>query len=261
MPNAFAECFLDQADGYLKTQDFGGAARCVDEALAIEPENLRALSYGAAIIAASDGQKDMAMKLIQKALKLGPDTPMVISNAAHVFMRYGQPQRAGRLWERLDKLQPHSAGTLWNLAMYHYTQDDAEAAERYFRKVMELAPEKPSAAVLKKPLLCIAKARVSSHKTSVNPAIIFWRCIMIPLTALNRFMPNMQHGAAPWRRPFPAPTDTATTVRRTGACGSVMFPPIFTTMSSGIISCRFCVSTTIRSLRFIATPIGGKRMR
>jgi len=143
MPNALAERLLDQADGQLKTRNYASAAVLVDQALDVEPQNLRALSYGAAIIAANGGQKDVALKLIQKALKLGPDVPLVISNAADVFMRYGQMHRACRFWERLHKLQPHSVSTLWNLAIYHFDQGDAEAAEKYLRKVMELEPGKP----------------------------------------------------------------------------------------------------------------------
>jgi protein O-GlcNAc transferase len=143
MPNAFAECLLDEADGHLKTHNYKGAALLIDQALAIEPENLRALSNGATVIAVNGGRKDTALNLIKKALKLGPDMPIVISNAAHIFMRYGQQQRACRLWEQLNELQPHSIDALWNLGTYYLTQDDVEAAEKCFREVMKLAPLKP----------------------------------------------------------------------------------------------------------------------
>ncbi len=142
MPNAFAEGLLDQADGPLKARDYVGAAPLVDQALSIDPKNLRALSYSAGI-AANFGKKDLALRLAGQALKLGPDSPVVMFNAAFVFLRFGQPHRACRLWERLDQLQPRSVNTLWNLASYHLTQDDPETAEVYFRKVMELAPGFP----------------------------------------------------------------------------------------------------------------------
>ncbi len=143
MPNAFAEGLLDEANGHLNSRNFTSAAQLVDQALAVEPENLRALSYGAAIIAANGGRKDVALELIQKALELGPNTPVVISNAADVFMRYGQMDRACEFWERLHKLQPQSVSALWNLASYYFAQNNAEAAETYLRKVMELEPRKP----------------------------------------------------------------------------------------------------------------------
>ena len=142
MPNAFAERLLDQADKPMRARNYAGAAQLVDQALLIEPKNPRALSYGA-FIAANVGQKDAALKLIGQALKLAPDALMVIHDAALVFWTCGQRHRACRLWERLNEMQPRSAETLWNLAMYHAGEDDAEAAEIYFRKVMELAPHKP----------------------------------------------------------------------------------------------------------------------
>ena len=142
MPNAFAERLLDQADEPLKADNYAGAALLVDQALAIEPKNLRALSYGA-VIAANVGKKDLALDLIAQALKLGPDVTVVIYNAASVFFKCGQPHRACRLWERLNKLLPGSVKVLWNLAVYHGNQDDAEAAESYLRKIMKLAPGHP----------------------------------------------------------------------------------------------------------------------
>jgi predicted O-linked N-acetylglucosamine transferase (SPINDLY family) len=143
MPNAFAERLLDEADGQLKTHDYKGAARLIDQALAIEPKNHRALSYGA-ILAANAGKKDLALDMIKKAMKLEPDEPKLIHNAASVFWQCGQAHRACQLWERLDELQPRSPQTLWNLAVYHAGEDNVEAAESYFRKVMEVAPRHPS---------------------------------------------------------------------------------------------------------------------
>jgi predicted O-linked N-acetylglucosamine transferase (SPINDLY family) len=125
-----------------KARNHGNAGRLVGPSLEIDQKNLRALS-SRAIMAANAGQKDLALDLIGQALKLGPNIPGVMFNAASVFNHFGQPHHAYQLWERLNKLQPNSASTLWNLGTYHFTQDDAETAERYFRKVMELAPRKP----------------------------------------------------------------------------------------------------------------------
>ena len=142
MPNAFAERLLDQADGPLKARNYSAAAQFVEQALLIEPKNPRALSYGA-FIAANLGNRDAALKLIGQALKLAPATPMIIHDAALVFWTCGQRYRARGLWERFNELQPGSVETLWNLAMYHAGEEDAENAAIYFRKVMELAPRKP----------------------------------------------------------------------------------------------------------------------
>jgi len=142
MPNPFAERFLDQANEHLNARDYVGAGQLVDQALLIDPKNLRALSFGA-IIVANAGKKDLALNLIGQALKLGPDTPVVMYNAASVFFRYGQYDRARRLWERLAEVLPHSAEVLMNLSTYYLTRDEPETAEKYLRKVMKLAPGLP----------------------------------------------------------------------------------------------------------------------
>jgi protein O-GlcNAc transferase len=124
-----------------KARNHANAGQLVGQQL-IDLKNLRALS-SSAIMAANAGQKYLALDLIGQALKLGPNTPGVMFNAASVFNRYGHTQRARQLWERLAVLQPGSMEPLWNLAIHHATRDDAETAEKYFRKVMELAPRKP----------------------------------------------------------------------------------------------------------------------
>jgi protein O-GlcNAc transferase len=142
MPNSFAEHLLDQAGRQMNAHDDAGASSLVDQALGIDPKNIRGLSFGA-VLAARAGQKDRALKLIARALKLGPDAPIVIYNAAAVFFRCGQPHRARVFWERLVQLLPRSAETFWNLASYHSAQNDASAAEMYYRKVLELDPNLP----------------------------------------------------------------------------------------------------------------------
>ena len=142
MQNAFAERLLDQADGLLRSRNFAGAAPFVDQALTVEPKNLRALSFGA-FLAALNGKKDTALNLIDQALELGPDKRVVTYYAAHVFFNCGRRDRACRLWEQMNESQPRSVEPIWNLAMYHANEDDAETAEKYLRKVMELAPRHP----------------------------------------------------------------------------------------------------------------------
>lgn len=127
----------------MRERNYVAAAQLVDQALAIDPQNIRALSLGAGVIAANGGRKEMALHLAKRALKLGPDYPVAIYHAAYVFLKFGQPHRARQMWERLTELLPPSEEILWNLAIYHGNQDDAAMAESYFRKVMELAPGKP----------------------------------------------------------------------------------------------------------------------
>ncbi len=138
MPNVFTNRLLDEADGHLKTGSFVGAAPLVEEALRMEPKNVRALSFSA-IIAANTGKNELALDFTKRALKLAPDVPMVMHNAGLVFCKCGQPHRAAQLWERLSRTHP-SMELHWNLAMYHGEQDDPNTAQTYLRKVMEMAP-------------------------------------------------------------------------------------------------------------------------
>jgi tetratricopeptide (TPR) repeat protein len=107
MRNIHAERLLDAVNGHLKKRDFANATELVDRALAIEPKNGRALSYSA-FIAGNADKKELALKLIEQALKLDPDRLAVIYHAAHVFFICGQPDRARPYWERLSEMLPRS---------------------------------------------------------------------------------------------------------------------------------------------------------
>jgi tetratricopeptide (TPR) repeat protein len=134
MPNLLAERLVDEANRHLKVSNYAAAAPLIDEALAIEPKNFRALASGA-IVVANAGKKELALDMIKKALKLKPDAPMVIREAAYVFWSCGQRHRARQLWERLDEMEPRSPGTLWFLAMYYFIQSgtDGTGCERQSR--------------------------------------------------------------------------------------------------------------------------------
>jgi protein O-GlcNAc transferase len=139
MPNSLVERLLGEAGRQIDIRDDAGASLLVNQVLGIDPKNARGLAF-AAVLANRAGQKDRALDLAEVALKLGPDAPIVIYNAASVFFRCRQPHRARALWERLTELLPCSAEIFWNLATYHFTQNDVSAAEVYYRKVMELNP-------------------------------------------------------------------------------------------------------------------------
>jgi len=143
MSNLSTEIVLNQAGTCLDARDFAGAAPLVAQALAIEPHNIRGLCFQA-IIAAETGRKELALKAIQQALKLGPRLPAVINNAAAVFFQCGQASRASQMWQRLIQIAPQSVDAHWNLAMYHVRQGDTDNAETFLRKVMQLAPDHPN---------------------------------------------------------------------------------------------------------------------
>ena len=139
MPNHRSELLLNQARQHMTVNDYGAAGLLVNQALGMDPKNIRGLAFGA-VVAAKTGQKNRAVELIENALELGPNDPRVINNAAGVFFQCGQPHRARLLWERLIELSPPSVETFYNLAVYYVGQNDVSAAEMYYRKAMELAP-------------------------------------------------------------------------------------------------------------------------
>lgn len=143
MPNFFVERILDEAGARLNARGFAAAETLVIQALALEPKNIRGLCFQA-IIASETGRKDSALKTINRALKLGPQMPAVINNAAAVFFQCGQPARACQMWQRLIQLMPNSVDALWNLAMYHVRQGDHDNAAIYLQKVVQLAPDHPN---------------------------------------------------------------------------------------------------------------------
>lgn len=142
MANFFVERLLDEAGARLNTRSFAAADSLVNQALAIEPKNIRGLCF-LAIVASETGRNEAALKTINRALKLGPQMPAVINNAAAVFFKCGQPARALKMWERLAAITPQSVDAHWNLAMYHVRQGDTDNAEKSLRTVMRLAPDHP----------------------------------------------------------------------------------------------------------------------
>lgn len=143
MSNPYTEHLLNQIGSQLRARNFTGAESLITQVLTKDPANIRGLCFQA-IIAAETGRKELALTIIQKALELGAKMPAVINNAAAVFFKCGQPARACQMWERLAQIVPQSVDAHWNLAMYYVRQGDADNAEAYLRKVMNLAPDHPN---------------------------------------------------------------------------------------------------------------------
>lgn len=133
---------LDAAGKHLDARRFADAESSVNVALMMDPKNLRAICFKA-IIAAETDRPAVALPLVEKALKLAPQAPAVLNNAACVFARCGQEHRAITMWQRLTALVPNAPEAFYNIGVSQMKVGEGDAAEGNFRKALALAPDHP----------------------------------------------------------------------------------------------------------------------
>ena len=145
MISPLTQNLLERASVCIKARDFASADPLVAQVLRQDSKNLQGLCYQA-IIAAETGRKELALTVIKQAMKLGPNNPGVLNNAAAVFFKCGQPARASQLWEKVIEMRPQAVEARWNLARYLLREEgDYDAAEKHIRTVLEQAPDHPTA--------------------------------------------------------------------------------------------------------------------
>jgi predicted O-linked N-acetylglucosamine transferase (SPINDLY family) len=139
-----AQAILDTASARIRARDFAAAAPLVDQALALEGDNVQALCFQA-IVAVETANPDLALAAIGRALKLAPNLPSVLNNAAAIFLKTGRFQEAAEIWQRLANASPPSVDAIVNLATLFMRQGDVDQAEAHLRRLIELDPNYHSA--------------------------------------------------------------------------------------------------------------------
>ena len=103
------------------------------------------------------GRFDLAQDNYQRALNLQPDSAMVYNLVGMAYrFQYNQKQEPElkkqeiAAFEKAVQLQPKFVVALVNLGSSHYYAGNKTEASRYFKQVVELAPNHPEAELLKK---------------------------------------------------------------------------------------------------------------
>jgi Flp pilus assembly protein TadD len=163
------------AHQYLRRGEFGPARENYRRAAEIHPEYapahiglgevalgerryaeaLEHLSHGEALLPGLDrvhvslgvaykglGRLDEAQAEYEAARDLNPKNPQIYNNLANLFLLKGDLPRAFELWEQTLSIDPSSAEALFNLGYHHERAGDEEEARRYYRRFLEVAPDR-----------------------------------------------------------------------------------------------------------------------
>lgn len=95
-------------------------------------------NYG--IILQTNRQPEAALKFMRRALKMDPESPVVLNNVAVVEMALGNYPEAARLLKKTLSIQPGSPDAMKNLGMVRLEQKRFREAIPWLRKTLKIAP-------------------------------------------------------------------------------------------------------------------------
>jgi protein O-GlcNAc transferase len=84
--------------------------------------------------------RDMAIRALQRALELNPDSPIALNNLGHLYGEAGDSAAASRCFERALALAPTHAGIHFNYGTMLSQAGEFARAEAVLRRTLELAP-------------------------------------------------------------------------------------------------------------------------
>lgn len=110
-----------------------GAAHCLQQALRLEPANVRALN-ALGVIALQRGELGPAIELLRRAISLEPKQPGAHVNLGNAFARLGRFDDSIGHYDAALQLRPKDVEALYNRSTaFLYSNRAAEAAEGYRR--------------------------------------------------------------------------------------------------------------------------------
>jgi len=92
----------------------------------------------------------LAIECYQRAIKLDPAIPAVITDLGASYHAMGQVEKAIAMFEKAIALKPDHPIALFNLGISYRGQNNLEKANYYWKKYLEVAPDSPLADTVKK---------------------------------------------------------------------------------------------------------------
>lgn len=117
-----------------------GAEQGYQSLLRQNPNNADALHYYG-ILAHQTGRQDVALDLMDKAVRLAPSNPALNSNRGEVLRALGRLDDARQAYVRATRLAPDFADAWLNLALVLVGLERFSDAERAAKKCVRLAPQ------------------------------------------------------------------------------------------------------------------------
>lgn len=130
-----ADLYFGAGTQSLMTQDYTDALTNLLKANELDPENAAILNnLGMAYY--FKGEKDLAVKTLNKSLKIDEDNSDAKVNLASIYFKDGDLAKAEKIYKTVlkDLTYEKQARTLYNLGMLELKRQNVVAAENYFKK-------------------------------------------------------------------------------------------------------------------------------
>ena len=141
---SFAVARANLGNKLIRKKDFAGAKAQFEAIRRRDPKNVRA-AEGFADIAAAEGDRAAAVRLLLEAAELDPQSPRYYSKAGRLEMAAGNTAAAVKLLERALELDPGHLPAFAELGAMYVGNDDYTSAARIYRASADYAPENADA--------------------------------------------------------------------------------------------------------------------
>ncbi len=112
----------------------------MDRAVEIAPGSAR-VQLAAAYVAVESGERDVALKALDRVQALDPSNLDLLSYRARLYAGLGRDQDAEKAFREFVKLKPHNYLAFQKLGDYLYRQGHYDEAAKMFSYVIEMAPQ------------------------------------------------------------------------------------------------------------------------
>ena len=143
---ASAEALYGLGSAYLQLAKMNEARDCFGRALKLHssyPGTLPNCWNNLGIVAAREGNYDLAIKDFQHALEIDPEHSIALQNLGSAYRQKKDWPRAESALERALALNADDPEANYNLGMVYAQQNDTERAEGYLQKAIALRPAYP----------------------------------------------------------------------------------------------------------------------
>jgi tetratricopeptide (TPR) repeat protein len=143
-----AEALYGLGSAYLQQQKTSDARECFQRVLQLHagyPGTLPNAWNNLGILAAREGNTDLAIQHFQRALQIDPDHSVALQNLGNAYRQKKDWPQAKRVLEKALALNPDDAEANYGLAMVYAQNNDSARAYEYFQKALAARPAYPEA--------------------------------------------------------------------------------------------------------------------
>ena len=132
--------YLKKACNIINRGKGAEAAECCQAILHVQPNHSEALHLSG-LLAESEGNLDLAVRLISKAIYNSPENPSYYVSLGHLFGRRGRTRQTISCYEKALNLNPESMDVHTRLGNLFKDMKQLDKAAFHYLKAMEIKPE------------------------------------------------------------------------------------------------------------------------